>query len=298
MSTERDTTRIVRSWLKSDDHESADRVLDAVLDQIDTTRQRRATWWPARRFADMSHAMRIALASAAVVTVALIGITLLRGQGVGAPDLGGPSPLAPSSATETRLPAIGVVSPGSYVIDDPFPVHLSMELGEGWAVWSGIAADAAAVYQESVDPPAGRGIIVAIVENLRADACDPLSGPLDPPLGPTVDDLASGLADQPATEASEPTDVTIDGYSGKYLEYTMTGGGEGCPTRVTRWFTSAGPREGILNEHDQVWILDVEGARLVIDAFSFEETSQAELAELRRVVESMQIQPASGGSQP
>ena len=50
MSTDRDTTRIVRSWLQTDEHESADRVLDAVLDQLDTTPQRRATWWPARRF--------------------------------------------------------------------------------------------------------------------------------------------------------------------------------------------------------------------------------------------------------
>ena len=31
MSAERDTTRIVRSWLRTDEHESADRVLDTVL---------------------------------------------------------------------------------------------------------------------------------------------------------------------------------------------------------------------------------------------------------------------------
>ena len=41
MSTDRDTTRIVRSWLGTDEHESADRVLDAVLDQLDATPQRR-----------------------------------------------------------------------------------------------------------------------------------------------------------------------------------------------------------------------------------------------------------------
>ena len=41
MSTDRDTTRIVRSWLQTDEHESADRVLDAVLDQLDATPQRR-----------------------------------------------------------------------------------------------------------------------------------------------------------------------------------------------------------------------------------------------------------------
>ena len=49
MSTDRDTTRIVRSWLQTDEYESADHVLDAVLDRLDTTPQRRSTWWPARR---------------------------------------------------------------------------------------------------------------------------------------------------------------------------------------------------------------------------------------------------------
>ena len=55
MSTDRDTTRIVRSWLQTDEYESADRVLDAVLDQLDTTPQRRATWWPARRLTQHEH---------------------------------------------------------------------------------------------------------------------------------------------------------------------------------------------------------------------------------------------------
>ena len=49
MSTERDLTRVVRSWMRDDEYESADRVLDAVLDALDATPQRRATSWPVRR---------------------------------------------------------------------------------------------------------------------------------------------------------------------------------------------------------------------------------------------------------
>ena len=44
MSTDRDTTRIVRSWLEEGATALPDRVLDAVLDQVPTTRQRRARW--------------------------------------------------------------------------------------------------------------------------------------------------------------------------------------------------------------------------------------------------------------
>ena len=50
MSTDRDvTTRIVRSWLHEDAHEDADRILNLVLDHIDTTPQRRATWLADRK---------------------------------------------------------------------------------------------------------------------------------------------------------------------------------------------------------------------------------------------------------
>ena len=44
MSTDRELTRIVRSWLQTDEHESANRVLDTVFDRLDTTPQRRPMW--------------------------------------------------------------------------------------------------------------------------------------------------------------------------------------------------------------------------------------------------------------
>src|SRR5919106_1622352 len=70
----RDTTRIVRSWLRAEENDSADRILGVVLERLDTTPQRRATWWPARRFPEMNHTAKLALGAAAVVVVALLGI--------------------------------------------------------------------------------------------------------------------------------------------------------------------------------------------------------------------------------
>ena len=72
MSADRDITRIVRSWLRTDEHESADRVLGIVLALLDTTPQRRS-WWPARRIADMNAYAKILIAAAAVVVVAVVG---------------------------------------------------------------------------------------------------------------------------------------------------------------------------------------------------------------------------------
>ena len=58
MSTDRDVTRIVRSWLEEGVTTLPDRVLDDVLDRLPSTRQRRA-WWPARRLREMNNVLRI-----------------------------------------------------------------------------------------------------------------------------------------------------------------------------------------------------------------------------------------------
>ena len=79
MSTDRDTTRIVRSWLQTDEHESADRVLDAVLDRLDETPQRRATSRPAQ--VDMSLTLRYGIAAAVIAVAAAVGFSLLTNVG-------------------------------------------------------------------------------------------------------------------------------------------------------------------------------------------------------------------------
>ena len=99
-ATDRDVTRVVRSWLHEDEHENADRVLDLVLDQLDTTPQRRATWWPVRRPTTMSTPFRYAIAAVALAVAVLLGFTYLNNQ-VGDPD---PTPI-PSDLSIVPLPA-------------------------------------------------------------------------------------------------------------------------------------------------------------------------------------------------
>jgi hypothetical protein len=288
VSTDRDVTSIVRSWLDEGVTELPDRVLDAVLDQLPATPQRRA-WWPARRFPDMNMTAKYGIAAAAIVVAAAIGVMLIE------PNVGGPQrPAATGTppSTAKTLPTSGTLSPGTYTIADPFPLRVLITTEGDWNVWSAITAQGAAIYQESPDPPNGRGVIVVLVDNVYANPCAPGEGLLDPPLGPSVDDLAQALASQPRTDASPITDVSVGGYSGKYLEYTMTGPEAGCEvSALTRFPTVAGPRQAVQHEHDQVWILDVDGVRLMIDAFSFQRGTKAEIAELERIVESIQIEP-------
>ena len=95
MPTDRDMTRIVRSWMDEGATALPDRVLDAVLDQVPATQQRRS-WWPSRRIAQMNKLLPAAVAAAAVLVVAVIGYNLLPGVS----GQGGRSP-APSTPTST-----------------------------------------------------------------------------------------------------------------------------------------------------------------------------------------------------
>src|SRR5438046_225675 len=72
VSTDRDVTRIVRSWLEEGVTALPDRVLDTVLDQLPATPQRRAPW-PVRRLLDMHIPARLAVAAAVVALVAVVG---------------------------------------------------------------------------------------------------------------------------------------------------------------------------------------------------------------------------------
>ena len=129
MSTDRDVTRTVRSWLEEGVTALPDSVLDAVLDQLPATPQRRAGWL-ARRFPPMNSAVRIALATAAVVVIALLGIRfLLPGQGTGD---SGPTPTPPASPL--AVPE-GPLAAGTYVVS-PFAAP-----DGGWGACGPEAAD-------------------------------------------------------------------------------------------------------------------------------------------------------------
>ena len=83
-TSDRDVNRAIRSWLHEDRHEDVSRVAGAVLDQVDTIPQRRATRWPARRTPTMNKFLAIGLGAAAVVVALFVGVQIF-----GSPDGGG-----------------------------------------------------------------------------------------------------------------------------------------------------------------------------------------------------------------
>ncbi len=128
MSADRDMTRIVRSWLRTDERESADRVLDNVFALLDATPQRQP-WWPARRIADMNSIAKFAIAAAAVVVVAVVGINMLPAGngGVGGPAVS-PSPSPSPSPQPSSSPSAAVT----------FPPEGPLAIGTHSAIYDGI----------------------------------------------------------------------------------------------------------------------------------------------------------------
>jgi hypothetical protein len=117
-ASDQDVNRAIRSWLHEDRHEDASRIAGAVLDHVEATPRRRATWWPAWRTQHVNKMVALGLGAAAVVVALFVGAQFL---GSSTPNVGGPgvepTPTPTAEPTPTPLPpAEGGVPEGPFMI--------------------------------------------------------------------------------------------------------------------------------------------------------------------------------------
>jgi hypothetical protein len=293
MRTDRDVTHIVRSWLEEGVTALPDRVLDSVLAQLPATPQRRA-WWPARRLQEMNTPLRIAAAAAAVVAVAVVGINLMPRQGVGpgSPPSEPPSPTQSAAMTPAASAAAlreGALTPGTYVFvpctappcrTSDESMHLTIEVPDGW---SGVVPGA--VWIDENAAPGGAALAIGFGGNPPRDPC--LTTDLIA-TGSTVDGFANAISTHPVLDATDPVDVTLDGYSGKYIDLHL-------PTDLSTCAEFRPWEPGIYAQGPShqwhLWILDVAGTRVVVQAMDYPGTSPQRRAELRAMVDSITFLP-------
>jgi hypothetical protein len=202
-----------------------------------------------------------------------------------------------------ELPDFAPLEPGTYVIDpdqDPStPLRVVYEVPvEGWSMWIGAA---------KFSDDGHVGVSITTVANLVRHGCRD-HHPADPPVGPSVDDLATGLADlAPFRVTSPPADITIYGYRGKHLELTVPDlpvEGEGDNRRFAdcvggnlhSWIGT--PAFGAFYGYnaepgftEEFWILDVDGTRLMIAAERSPSSPTEDVSELREILDSIRIEP-------
>jgi hypothetical protein len=156
------------------------------------------------------------------------------------------------------------------------------------------------------------------VTHVYSDPCQ-WEGTLEE-VGPTVDDLAAALEQQPMRDATV-SDVEVDGFAGKLvtmsvpddMDYdaskTSSDGFVDCDDGYfMTWNSPAGTdargQQGP-GQRDDVYILDVNGTRVVINVAYFPDLPQADLDEIESIVQSVRIDPpeasetpATAGSEP
>lgn len=86
MRTDHDLERTVRLWVAHGSDQLPEPALDAALDQIASTKQRHAGWLARRTNLMNGNALKLGLAAAAVVAVALLGVRFLPSMVGGPPQ--------------------------------------------------------------------------------------------------------------------------------------------------------------------------------------------------------------------
>ncbi len=244
-----------------------------------------------------------------VNTVGLaIGVSLLASACAATGTVATPTPRSTQVTTAPPTPVAGVtvLAAGKQtlqVIGSGLYPRYTVVVPAGWYGQSGQFVDK---YEETGKPRPVLGVSVWDVGQVVRDPCQWKGQGFDP--GSSVQDLVAALVAQKTRNATTPTDVTLAGFAGKYLEWSVPSdmkssrwtdfdacdlSNDGVDRDFVSWFAKGQYEndryEQVPGQVDQLWVLDVNGQRLVVDASYSPDTSQGDRAALRQVVDSLRF---------
>ncbi len=305
MSAHRDPDRLIHAFVLEGAEQLHDQVYDAVRAEIEQKRQR-AVFGPWRMPDIMNKLVPIGLGTAAVVAILVVGAQQFgpaSGGAGAAPPSATPSPTAaptptpePSAAAPSASASAGLPVGSSHVLIDQGGVRGTVTVpAPGWSGDGGVLIK----NDSGADPPDGAGMITFTGEDLYVygDPCKWSTTRSETP-ATTVDALVAALSGQASRDATEPVDITVDGYKGKsitlhvpddaaYAAGKFTDCDQGyfgswtVPGEVDPARYHQGP-----GQIDELWILDVGGVLTVIDTAYYKGTPAEHVAEVRAIVES------------
>jgi hypothetical protein len=305
MTAQRDPDSLIDAFLREGQTELADQVYDAVRASIEQQRQRVVIGpW---RMPTMNKFVPIGIASAAVVVALVAGTQLLPGRG-GAAAIPSVEPSA-TAATDPSSTAWSGIPAGPFTVtgaDDPVQVTVDIASPD----WRSLTEyDLVDKDDDGRDAPdsAGAALLawawpVGTGFNVYGDPCQWRTTIPETP-ATTPEEIAAALAAQAPSDPSVPVDVTVGGFSGKAITLSVP----------MEYHIPDAPREerfadchnasyayyGIEGEEDlearnaqgagqidELWILDIDGSIVILDA-TYSPATTAELVdEVRALAES------------
>ena len=296
-----DWTPQLQGWIDDgpSPNDMPDRVFDNVMERVPTIGQRRNGWPPAT-LPSLNLIARVGFASLVVVLAVWAGYNAPRSV-----DFAGPGP----SASEGEAEAVAVrqtlkywtgreIPSGTYYVDEPFPMRIALTVPEGMS-GVGVVSGFAGLCATACDPEIA-GLDLWEVDNGYADACAGTT--LDPPIGPTVDDFVEYLHGVQRLSVRTVREASIAGYDGTYVETVADDDVSDCSYGLLSIFYNRDggiyARRPVAAAVDRMWVLDIDGRRLVVDVFSAPDATDAQVAALVKIVESMRVEQVYQPSTP
>jgi hypothetical protein len=308
MTAPHDLDRQLQAFLTGGPTELPDASFDAVRDRLEATRQRVVIGpW---RFPDMNKLVPLGLGAAAVVVALVLGTQFL---GRPAPGGAGGAPSATPSVTPTpdttpSPTAWSGLPEGPFVVTGAdVAVQVTLDIASpGWVALPEFGA--VSKNDDSLDPPetvggallawawpAGTGF------NVYGDPCQwSFTAPETP--ATTPDEIAAAFAGQALSDPTAPADVTLGGFAGKAITLhvpmtfdlpnsTREERFTDCDEDTFFFYGIEGETGGARNAQgagqvDELWILDVNGQIVILDATYSPATPADLVEELRALAES------------
>jgi len=311
MNARRDPDRLIHTFLMEGATELADDVYDTVRDRIEHKRQRAVIGpW---RAPDVNPYLKIGLAAAAVLVVAVVGLRQFGSSNVSGPG-SGPTQVPTSTPAVTPVPsvaspssaAVGGLPEGPFVLFGKAPADGAPGAGLTVTIaapgWYGERGQGILIKNEKEDPPDGSGTIV-FAEGpgwyVPGNPCG-WQSTMPKTRATTVDQVVAAMAAQTSRDASAITDITVGGYAGKSITlhvpddaaFATCDKGKFCSLADPETF----PADPCLRyaqgagQIDEMWVVDVKGQPVVIDWTHFKGTPADHLAELEAIVRSTTFQ--------
>ena len=243
----------------------------------------------------MNPARTLIAVGVATMVVALAGCdddVAATAQDSPTPTVAGTITARPSGRPSDLVGYRGPLEPGRYSMaawgrrgETRLP-RAVLEVPEGYFSNGGWAVDAGS---DTAEPDQFGEIMVWPVTHVFDDICNTRSTRV----GPTTRDLARALAAQDGSTTTPPLPVTLDGHRGLYLELT-TSTYAGC--RIDLWRNSPefvyGQDTGGITHH--LWILDVDGTRLVVAVSNYPDQTPAQHQELIDIAKTIHFTEPTG----